>query len=149
MMTEKLFESLYTFHEVNQIALKICQQLQVGDIVVFDGQLGAGKTTLIKAIAHYLGYHQDVTSPTFSLINEYTIDDGNSIYHMDLYRVNAIQETLDFGIDEYLFSQSGYCFIEWADIIMPILPLPYYKIEIQHVDAAHRRVIFHRIISQE
>ena len=73
--------------------------------MVFDGQLGAGKTTLIKAIAHHLGYRQDVTSPTFSPDNEYTIDDGNSIYHMDLYRVNAIQETLDFGIDEYLFSE--------------------------------------------
>lgn len=79
------------------------------------GSMGAGKTTFIKALCHYLGTSDSVTSPTFTLVNEYTVPGKKSIFHFDFYRINKITELYDFGFEEYIDS-GHYCFIEWPGI---------------------------------
>ena len=90
--------------------------------------LGAGKTTFVKCLLAELGTLDDVTSPTYSIINEYTYEKG-LIYHLDLYRLNTIDEALNIGIEEYLHS-GNYCLIEWYKLIESILPDNCVKIEI-------------------
>lgn len=102
-------------------------------IIVLIGNLGAGKTTFTKAFAKQLGYHGIVQSPTYSLVNEYTISNQNKIYHFDLYRLNSILEAIDMGIEDYLYSKH-YCFIEWFDVIQQILPENCIHVTIQVVD---------------
>ncbi len=111
----------------------------------FYGDLGAGKTTLIKAIAAYLGVQEEVTSPTYSLINEYEYVDKNTnavsfIYHMDLYRLKTFEEALDIGMEDYL-EREDYSFIEWAEIIEGILPEETIKISIEIVKDSERKIV--------
>ena len=91
-------------------------------VVLFNGLMGAGKTTFIKALCKSLGVQDITSSPTFSLVNEYETPDGQRIYHFDLYRINAEVEALDMGIEEYLYS-GNWCFIEWPEKIPNLLPL--------------------------
>jgi len=112
----------------------------------FHGEMGAGKTTLIKSIGAYLGVQEEVTSPTYSLINEYEFIDTNDrttrhLYHMDLYRLKTFEEALDIGIEDYLESDD-YCFIEWPEIIEGILPEDAVKISIEIVKDSERKIVF-------
>jgi tRNA threonylcarbamoyladenosine biosynthesis protein TsaE len=91
--------------------------------------MGAGKTTLIKALCHALGVNQEVTSPSFAIVNEYDAGGIDLIYHFDFYRIKKIEEVLDIGYEEYLFS-GYYCFLEWADKIDELLPDTYVYINI-------------------
>lgn len=97
-------------------------------IFIFKGEMGAGKTTLIKALASALGVKEVVTSPTFSIVNEYDAD-GKIIYHFDFYRIKNLQEAYDIGYEEYFYS-NNICFIEWPEKITSLLPEHYLKIEI-------------------
>lgn len=90
-------------------------------VLLFNGEMGAGKTTLIKEIARHLGVLGATSSPTFSLVNEYHINDSEFLYHFDLYRLNSEVEALDFGIEDYLYS-GHWCFIEWPEKITNLLP---------------------------
>ena len=99
-------------------------------ILLFDGEMGSGKTTLIKSLVHQLGGIDEASSPTFSIVNEYHTTDGKKIFHFDLYRLNDMEEALDFGIEEYLDDDSAYVFIEWPDVIQEILPENFQKIRI-------------------
>jgi len=92
-----------------------------GRIFAFFGDLGSGKTTFIKALCNELDVIDIVSSPTFSLINEYRNEAGDTIYHMDFYRINSINEALDIGIEDYL-TANHYCFIEWPEKIENLLP---------------------------
>lgn len=104
-------------------------------IWTFEGNLGAGKTTFIKATLKALGYTDEVQSPTFSIVNEY----GDSVYHFDCYRLKSVYEAMDFGIEEYLDS-GKYCFIEWPEIIEPLLPNEILKIKIEHTENNTRNI---------
>ena len=90
-------------------------------IFAFSGSMGAGKTTIIKAICEVLGAKDIVTSPTFTIVNEYRTTAGESIYHIDFYRIKKTEEVFDFGIEEYLDSGS-YCFMEWPGLVEGLLP---------------------------
>lgn len=90
-------------------------------VFAFYGAMGAGKTTLIKALCHELGSSDYVTSPTFALINEYTTSNGSVIYHFDFYRIKKIEEAFDLGYEDYIYS-GNYCFIEWPEMIESLLP---------------------------
>lgn len=110
----------------------------------FYGDLGAGKTTFIKVICKYLKVTEGVTSPTYSLVNEYSYTDvktatTNYLHHLDLYRLKQIEEALDIGIEEYLYDDN-YCFIEWAQIIEPILPTEVLKIYIEMLEDGRRKI---------
>jgi tRNA threonylcarbamoyladenosine biosynthesis protein TsaE len=99
-------------------------------IFCFYGELGAGKTTLIKEICKQLGVKDSGSSPTFSLINEYDAGSGKVLYHFDLYRLKTEAEIFDIGYEEYLFS-GNYCFIEWPEKIEKLLPKDVVKIRIE------------------
>jgi tRNA threonylcarbamoyladenosine biosynthesis protein TsaE len=90
-------------------------------IFAFYGTMGSGKTTIIKAICQVLGAVDIVSSPTFTLVNEYRTYKGDTIYHIDFYRIKKQEEVFDFGIEEYL-SGDSYCFMEWPELIEEILP---------------------------
>jgi tRNA threonylcarbamoyladenosine biosynthesis protein TsaE len=90
-------------------------------IFAFHGELGAGKTTFIKALCHKLGVKDVMSSPSFSLVNEYLGATGNPIYHFDLYRLKSPEEAFDIGMEEYLYS-GNYCFVEWPERAEEILP---------------------------
>jgi len=103
----------------------------------FSGDMGSGKTTLIQALVKELGSTDPVSSPTFSLVNEYEIEDGgvNTIYHFDFYRIESIEEVYDIGYEEYFYS-NNYCFIEWPEKIETLLPENYIEIRISPVAGA-------------
>jgi tRNA threonylcarbamoyladenosine biosynthesis protein TsaE len=98
-------------------------------IFAFYGSMGAGKTTLIKTVCKLLDATDSVTSPTFTLVNEYRTSSGDSLFHIDFYRINKQEEVYDFGIEEYLSGES-YCFMEWPELIEEILPPETLKIRI-------------------
>jgi tRNA threonylcarbamoyladenosine biosynthesis protein TsaE len=90
-------------------------------LFAFYGQMGAGKTTIIKAICKVLGSVDIVSSPTFTLVNEYRTSFGETIFHIDFYRIKKQEEVFDFGVEEYLTGDS-YCFMEWPELVEEILP---------------------------
>jgi tRNA threonylcarbamoyladenosine biosynthesis protein TsaE len=89
-------------------------------IWIFDGEMGAGKTTLIKSICKNLGVIDEVSSPTFSIVNEYKTVDGKTVYHFDFYRIKSIEEVYDMGVEDY-FNSGNICLIEWPEKIKEIL----------------------------
>ena len=96
---------------------------QMGDrrVFAFYGTMGAGKTTFIKAVCQQLGIQDVITSPTFAIVNEYTIGHSQSVYHFDFYRIKKLEEVYDMGYEDYFYSGSP-CFIEWPELIEDILP---------------------------
>jgi tRNA threonylcarbamoyladenosine biosynthesis protein TsaE len=112
--------------------------------ITFSGEIGAGKTTLIQAFCRHLGVQEPVTSPTFSLVNEYTYLDKEGdlqvVYHMDLYRLKQMEEALAFGIEEYLDSEY-YCLIEWPEIIDELLSEDTARINIEIVENSTRKIV--------
>lgn len=110
--------------------------------IVFTGAIGAGKTTFIQALCSVLGVKGKVTSPTFSLVNEYQIADTNElVYHLDLYRLKSLEEALHIGIEELLYNDD-YCFIEWPQLIEPILPEEIIQVDIKTLSESSRKFVF-------
>ncbi len=108
-------------------------------ILAFYGSMGAGKTTIIKALCGVLNATDIVSSPTFTLVNEYRTSAGESIYHIDFYRIKKQEEVFDFGVEEYLTGDS-YCFMEWPELIEEFLPAETVKIRIT-VDNLEQRTL--------
>lgn len=106
-------------------------------VVLFNGLMGAGKTTFIKALCKHLGVEDVTSSPTFSLVNDYETSEGTSIYHFDLYRINSEIEALDMGIEEYLYS-NNWCFIEWPEKIPNLLPEKFTTVNIRETESGER-----------
>ena len=113
-------EIIFSIDEINEVASKIIDE-NPNKVILFHGQMGVGKTTLIKALALTLGVNDPTSSPTFSLVNEYKIATNNFVFHFDVYRLQSETEALDMGIDEYFYS-GNWCFIEWADKIPNLIP---------------------------
>lgn len=120
-------------------ARQLLEQSEGKKIFAFYGSMGAGKTTIIKAVCEYLGAIDIVSSPTFTLVNEYKTSEGESIYHIDFYRIKKQEEVYDFGIEEYLTGES-YCFMEWPELIEEILPAETVKVRIS-VDGNEQRIL--------
>ena len=125
---EKFIFRSESLDDLEQLSDDIFLACTKSRIFTFEGQLGAGKTTLIKSMCRYLGYTDEVTSPTFSLVNEYQTP-SSMIYHMDLYRLNSENELLDIGFEEYL-DGDAFCFIEWPQIAENLIVQSHYKIKI-------------------
>ena len=106
----------------------------------FEGEIGAGKTTLIKAICLEFGVTDEVSSPTFSLVNEYHTHDNKIIYHFDFFRINSIEEVYDIGYEEYFYS-GHFCFIEWSEKILNLLPQEIVRVTIK-VENENRLITF-------
>ncbi len=107
--------------EIKEVAAKFLEYAGKETLFALYGPMGVGKTTFVKAVAACLGVTDDVSSPTFAIINEYQTEKGESLYHFDFYRVNNISEALDFGYEEYFYS-GNRCFIEWPEKIEELLP---------------------------
>lgn len=114
---------------------------EAGDrrVFAFHGGMGAGKTTFIKALCSELGVTEVVASPTFAIVNEYMAQNGEPVYHFDLYRVKTMDEACDFGCEDYFYSGS-YCFIEWPELVEPLLPDDTVDVCITVDDEGHRAV---------
>jgi len=108
-------------------------------IVLLEGDLGAGKTTLVKQMIRHMGSEDKGSSPSFSIINEYRTVSGDPVYHMDLYRIEDQEEALNIGIEEYLYS-GCYCFIEWPGVIDGMIDGPYHHILIEIQEDNNRRI---------
>lgn len=107
-------------------------------IFAFNGAMGAGKTTLISEICRRLGAEEDeLVSPTFSIVNEYTAADGTPIYHFDFYRIDDMRDALDLGLEEY-FESGGWCFMEWPEKVAPLLPEETVEVTIEELPDSSR-----------
>lgn len=118
-----------TLEETQKLAEELAQSLQPGDVVALSGELGAGKSTLIRMIVRALGYQGVISSPTFTLMNVYESPQKGNLYHFDFYRVESAVEASGFGADEFI-SADGIVFIEWADKFPELLPEQHYEIQI-------------------
>lgn len=132
-------EILFSIEEIQEVAHKIISK-NPRKVILFHGQMGAGKTTLIKALAKELGVTDATSSPTFSLVNEYKTGDSGYMYHFDVYRLKDETEALDFGIDDYLYS-GNWCFIEWPEKIPNLLPDDYSEVFISILPDGKRKVV--------
>jgi tRNA threonylcarbamoyladenosine biosynthesis protein TsaE len=113
-------EITFSLDQLEEVAQQILEQ-NPNKVILFHGEMGVGKTTLIKALANKLGVIGATSSPTFSLVNEYQTTNNQIVYHFDFYRLNHEIEALDMGADEYLYS-GNWCFIEWAEKIPNLIP---------------------------
>jgi len=118
----------YTLSEIGKAARFVLDHVS-SNVLLFDGEMGSGKTTLIKELVRQLGSEDEANSPTFAIVNEYRLPE-KKVYHFDLYRLEDPVEALDFGMEEYLDEDNSYVFIEWYDIIQQILPENSQKIRI-------------------
>ena len=125
--------------ELVDVAAKIVAEMAGYKVWLLQGEMGAGKTTIIKAICSALHVTDAMSSPTFSIVNEYRTADDEPIYHFDFYRIRSEAEALDIGTDEYLYS-GNYCFIEWPEKVRSILPPTYGEIQIAMEDREHRTI---------
>ena len=107
--------------KIDEAALEFIRAMGDNTVFAFHGDMGAGKTTFIKAICENLGVSDTINSPTFAIVNEYRSDSGQLIYHFDFYRINKIEEVFDFGYEDYFYSGS-LCFIEWPEKVDTLLP---------------------------
>lgn len=107
--------------ELPKIAAQLIEAFGKQRVVLFYGEMGVGKTTLIKQLCKQLGVDEETTSPTFSIVNEYLSNEGNSIYHFDFYRIEEEAEVFDLGYEDYFYG-GNYCFIEWPEKIPNLLP---------------------------
>ena len=125
--------------ELDKTAIEIINYSEEQKIWIFYGEMGAGKTTLIKAIADQLDIEDNVHSPTFSIVNEYRNHREDIFYHFDFYRIKNETEAMDIGIDEY-FESGDLCFIEWPQKIPSLLPQKYVKIDIKMTSNTSREI---------
>ncbi len=107
--------------DLQEIAELLVKESADCNLILLKGELGTGKTTLTKFICNLLNVKDEVSSPTFSLINQYETESGKKVYHFDLYRLEGIEEAFDIGCEEY-FNSGELCLIEWPEVAMEIIP---------------------------
>jgi tRNA threonylcarbamoyladenosine biosynthesis protein TsaE len=110
----------FTLEEINSVVQRILSE-SPNKTILFNGAMGVGKTTFIKALTKELGVEEATSSPTFSIVNEYQTNTNQTIYHFDFYRIKNETEALDMGIEDYLYS-GNWCFIEWSEKIINLIP---------------------------
>ena len=128
----------FTINELNDAALQILAY-KPEKIILFNGEMGVGKTTLIKELCTVLGVKNATSSPTFSIVNEYQTDTNNAVYHFDFYRLKSSMEAVDMGIDDYLYSEN-WCFIEWSEKIIGLIPEKHSIVTLSLLDNGKRNL---------
>ncbi len=138
-LIDKVKIELRNLEEIEGKAQEFITSLGDRHIIAFYGQMGAGKTTFIRAICEALGVREPVTSPTFAIVNEYAGLDAEKIYHFDFYRLRRIEEAYDMGFEDYF--DSGYlCLIEWPELIEDFLPSDTVRVHITVDDSGTRHI---------
>ena len=135
---EYISETIFDLEIIGKKIIKFSEKKT--NIFTFEGEIGVGKTTLIKKILKNLKVEDLVKSPTFSIVNEYLTSDNKIIYHFDFFRLKNKIEVLDMGFEEYLDS-SNFCFIEWPKYIQKLLPSDVTKIKMEYLDESKRKII--------
>ena len=123
--------------DIAKVAAAILEHGKEVPIVCFYGDLGSGKTTLVKELCKQIGVEDDVKSPTFSIVNEYLSKGNELLYHFDFYRFKSIEEAYDIGVEEYLYS-GNLVFIEWPEIVHALLPENRLEVYISYTDSGLR-----------
>ena len=131
-------EITFSIDEITKVSEKIITE-NPKKVIIFNGEMGVGKTTLIKEICKFLGVKDATSSPTFSLVNQYQIPNNQYVYHFDVYRLESEEEALDFGIEDYLYS-GNWCFIEWAEKIPNLIPKEHSIITIETLFDGKRKL---------
>ena len=126
---------------IREAAREFIKHIGQRRVFAFYGKMGAGKTTFVKAICEELGVEDVITSPTFAIINEYGLPDGDSLYHFDFYRIKKLEEVYDMGYEDYFYSGS-LCFIEWPELIEDVLPNDAVRVSIEEQADGSRQVVF-------
>ena len=139
MMNEKEFHvhSVEGLAEVSDYLISLRDE---ADVIAFYGPMGAGKTTLIKGLCRRMGVTDEVNSPTFAIVNEYVTVEGESVYHFDFYRIKKLEEAYDIGYENYFYS-GNLCLIEWPELIEPLLPERYLRVDIRLGATDDERII--------
>lgn len=135
---ERIIE-IDSIDELDKVAEAVVEALDGRTVVAFDAPMGAGKTTLISRIAALLGAEDMVTSPTFAIVNQYEGKE-RTIYHFDMYRIERVEEALDFGSEEY-FASGELCLVEWPEKIEPLLPEDTMVVKIEILGDTERRFV--------
>lgn len=135
----KTFRSV-ALDDLAQVATAVAEYVKQYKVWLFHGEMGAGKTTLIKKVCEAIGVTDNMSSPTFSIVNEYESKDHEKVFHFDFYRIKNEAEAVDIGTEEYFYSHHP-CFIEWAEKIPSLIPLTYAEVSIQVEDDTHRTIV--------
>lgn len=129
---------------ISKAAKKVIEIAGSEKVWVFKGEMGAGKTTFIKALAEQFQIQDQISSPTFGIVNEYQNDSGKEFYHFDFYRLDDPTEALDIGIEEYFYSQN-YCWLEWAEKVADFLPDQYFLIKLEILSDSERKLTLQHV----
>ena len=138
-MLQKEFE-INSVEELSQVSEYLLGLRDESDIIAFYGPMGAGKTTLIKNLCHRMGVTDEVNSPTFAIVNEYVTMEAESVYHFDFYRIKKLEEVYDIGYENYFYS-GNLCLLEWPEMIEPLMPEKFIRVDIALGDTDDSRRI--------
>ena len=133
--------TISSLESIREAAREFIQHIGEHRVFAFYGEMGAGKTTFIKAICEELGVEDVITSPTFAIVNEYSLPDGECIYHFDFYRIKKLEEVYDMGFEDYFYS-GALCFIEWPELIEEVLPEDAVTVQIKEEEDGTRAILF-------
>ena len=135
---------LFTLPQIQSAAATFLGALNNNHLVALHGEMGAGKTTFVHAVCDELGVQNAVSSPTFSIINEYTTAAGKTIYHLDLYRLKSVQEAIDAGVEDCFYS-GNLCLVEWPEIAPAIFPEDTLHVHIEIAGNDERRLVIQEV----
>ena len=135
---------IHSLEDLQVFADKLAMELQGGEVIALQGELGAGKTTLVKFLAAALGVNQEVSSPTFALERQYATNQSFKLHHFDWYRLETAKAVKDLGVQELFSQPNAVCVVEWPQRGSKLLPSDTMWIYIDYVDTQTRKITFHR-----
>jgi tRNA threonylcarbamoyladenosine biosynthesis protein TsaE len=140
MVSQTVFDKTLELHQLDEVLFLLNNELNSTTVLLLEGDLGAGKTTLTKALLSQRGITKEVSSPTFNIVNTYKTEEGFNVHHFDLYRIKHIEELDEIGFWEYLDS-GDLCVIEWPEMIEDYLDIDYLKLQIMHSGEQQRHYL--------
>ena len=129
-----------SFEETEKAGFELAGELAKGSVVLLEGDLGAGKTVFTRGFARALGITEPVSSPTYTIVQEYPLPAGGRLYHLDLYRISDVNAALNFGVDEFLDDPNAFSLVEWPQRIAGIIPPDAVRVFIRHLGPEQREI---------
>jgi tRNA threonylcarbamoyladenosine biosynthesis protein TsaE len=129
----------FSLEDIDEVAKQFLPAITNYKVIAIYGEMGAGKTTFVQALCRLLGVKENISSPTFPIINEYKTINGQKIHHIDAYRLNSVSEAIEAGVEEGIYN-CDFCFIEWPQIIKKLLPDEILKFSLEKIDGNTRQI---------